>query len=151
MIGGEAYAASHRLKMPRTATTVLITPKYLIKVQSRGDTGELVFENPVIVKKHGRASDASGDVGTAGIQLVISYTVEIVGLEKALSGLASLESSFTRLSPLMESFGKEFYAQETSLFDKAPWTPLALPTQSENGEPLAIKASCASRMFFTFR
>lgn len=51
VIGGEAYAASHRLKMPRTVTTVLITPKHLIKVQPRGDTGELVFEKPVIVHK----------------------------------------------------------------------------------------------------
>lgn len=51
VIGGEAYAGSHRLKMPRTVTTVLITPKHLIKVQPRGDTGELVFEKPVIVPK----------------------------------------------------------------------------------------------------
>lgn len=51
VIGGEAYVASHRLKMPRTVTTVAITPKHLIKVQSRGDTGELVFEKPAIVQK----------------------------------------------------------------------------------------------------
>lgn len=51
VIGGEAYTASHGLKMPRTAVTVLITPKHLIKVQPRGDTAELVFENPVIVQK----------------------------------------------------------------------------------------------------
>lgn len=51
VIGGEAYAASHQLKMPRTVATVAITPKYFIKVQARGDTGELVFEKPVIVQK----------------------------------------------------------------------------------------------------
>lgn len=51
VIGGEAYAASHQLKMPRTVTTVAITPKHFIKVQPRGDTGELVFEKPVIVQK----------------------------------------------------------------------------------------------------
>lgn len=51
VIGGDAYAASHRLKMPRTEVTVAITPKHLIKVQPRGDTAELVFEKPVIVQK----------------------------------------------------------------------------------------------------
>lgn len=51
VIGGEAYVASHRLKMPRTVTTVAITPKHLIKVQARGDTAELIFEKPAIVQK----------------------------------------------------------------------------------------------------
>jgi hypothetical protein len=51
VVGGEAYSASHRLKMPRTSTTLTITPKHLIKVQARGDTSELVFEKPVIVQK----------------------------------------------------------------------------------------------------
>jgi hypothetical protein len=51
VIGGEAYAASHRLKMPRTSATMAITPKHLIKVQARGDTGELVFENPVVAQR----------------------------------------------------------------------------------------------------
>lgn len=61
---------------------------------------------------------------------MIGYTVEIIGLERAMSGLASIESSFTRLSPLMELFGKEFYSQETSLFDKAPWAPLTPETEA---------------------
>lgn len=60
---------------------------------------------------------------------MISFTVEVTGIERAMSGLASLESSLTRLSPLMELFGKEFYSQETSLFDKAPWTPLKPETE----------------------
>lgn len=48
VVGGEAYTASHRLKMVYTSTTVAITPRHLIKVQSRGLTGLLIFENPHI-------------------------------------------------------------------------------------------------------
>lgn len=51
VIGGNAYVASHQLKMPYTATTATITPKHFIKVQARGDTPELVFEKPVIAHK----------------------------------------------------------------------------------------------------
>lgn len=61
---------------------------------------------------------------------MIGYTVEIVGLEKTLSGLATLESNFTRLKPLMEIFGREFYAEETTLFETAPWTPLKPETEA---------------------
>jgi phage gpG-like protein len=52
------------------------------------------------------------------------YTIEIIGLEKMLAGMASLESSFSRLSPLMERFGGEFRGSEVALFRSAPWTPL---------------------------
>src|SRR5690349_16167720 len=51
VIGGEAYVASHQLTLPRTMTTMLITPKHFLKVQARGDTPELVFEKPVIVHR----------------------------------------------------------------------------------------------------
>lgn len=51
VVGGKAYTGSHRLKLPRTTATVAITPKHWIKVQPRGDTGELVFEQPVIIQK----------------------------------------------------------------------------------------------------
>lgn len=45
VIGGEAYTASHELKMVRTQTTGLITPRHKFKVYARGKTPELVFEN----------------------------------------------------------------------------------------------------------
>lgn len=51
VVGGKAYTGSHQLKLPRTTTTVAITPKHWIKVQARGDTSELVFEQPVIIQK----------------------------------------------------------------------------------------------------
>jgi hypothetical protein len=47
-VGGETYTASHELKMVRTTTTVAITPRYLIKVQARGLTGQLIFQKPFI-------------------------------------------------------------------------------------------------------
>src|SRR5688500_3119439 len=33
VVGGEAYTASHQLRMARTSTTVSITPRHKIKVQ----------------------------------------------------------------------------------------------------------------------
>lgn len=48
VVGGEAYTASHQLKMVRTAKTVAITPEHRITVKARGRTGQLVFENPHI-------------------------------------------------------------------------------------------------------
>lgn len=51
VVGGQAYAGSHQLKLPRTTATIVITPKHQIKVQARGDTSELVFEQPVIIQK----------------------------------------------------------------------------------------------------
>lgn len=50
VIGGEAYTASHELKMVRTTTTVAITPRHLVKVQPRGITGQLIFEKPFIIE-----------------------------------------------------------------------------------------------------
>jgi hypothetical protein len=64
----------------------------------------------------------------------VSYTVEIIGLEKVLTGLGSLESKLTRLSPLMELFGKEFYSEESSLFETAPWTPLKPETEARKAK-----------------
>lgn len=50
VVGGEAYTATHELKMVRTTTTVAITPRHLIKIQARGNTGQLVFEKPFITE-----------------------------------------------------------------------------------------------------
>lgn len=44
--GGEAYTASHELKMPWNATTLLITPEHRLKTHARGLTPELVFQKP---------------------------------------------------------------------------------------------------------
>lgn len=55
VVGGEAYTASHRITMPNTAVTEAITPKYKIKVLARGNTAELIFEDPVIVQKSYKA------------------------------------------------------------------------------------------------
>lgn len=48
VVGGEAYTASHQLKMARIATTVAITPRHKIKVRARGNTPLLIFEKPLI-------------------------------------------------------------------------------------------------------
>jgi len=56
-----------------------------------------------------------------------TITIELVGLDKSLAGFQRLEA--TRFKPLMERFGQEFYSQEQSLFDRAPWTPLKPETE----------------------
>lgn len=63
-----------------------------------------------------------------------TITIEVVGVEKALAGFTRLESSLTRLRPLMEIFGREFYAQETTLFETAPWTPLKPETEARKAK-----------------
>jgi hypothetical protein len=50
VVGGETYTATHELKMVRTSTTVAITPRYLVKVQARGNTGQLIFQQPFIIE-----------------------------------------------------------------------------------------------------
>jgi hypothetical protein len=50
---------------------------------------------------------------------------EFVGVDRAQSNLIQVEGRLTRLKPLFEEFGSEFYAQEKSLFDLAPWKPLS--------------------------
>src|ERR1051326_1037463 len=62
------------------------------------------------------------------------YTIEIIGLEKFLAGLDRVESGLTHLRPLMELFGKEFYSEEVSLFDTAPWTPLKPETEARKAK-----------------
>lgn len=61
-----------------------------------------------------------------------TITIEISGLEKALAGFQRLEA--TRFRPLMEQFGQEFYSQETSLFEQAPWTPLKPETEARKAK-----------------
>lgn len=51
--------------------------------------------------------------------------IEIVGLDRALSGFGQLDEKLTKLKPLMQRFAKEFYSEEKSLFDAAPWKPLS--------------------------
>ena len=50
VVGGEAYTATHQLKMVRTASTVAITPKYRIVTRARGLTRALTFEDPHITE-----------------------------------------------------------------------------------------------------
>lgn len=59
-----------------------------------------------------------------------TISIEVVGLEKALSGLSRLEEGFTRLSPLMDRFGDEFRTAQAALFRSAPWTPLKTATEA---------------------
>jgi hypothetical protein len=47
-VGGETYIATHKLTMPRTSSTVAITPRHQIRVYARGLTPQLIFEKPVI-------------------------------------------------------------------------------------------------------
>lgn len=63
-----------------------------------------------------------------------TITIELVGLEKSIAGFQNLESRLTRLKPLMEIFGREFYAEETALFDRAPWTPLKPETEARKAK-----------------
>lgn len=50
VVGGEAYTASHQLKMVRTATTVAITPRHRLALKARGLTPALIFEKPFTVE-----------------------------------------------------------------------------------------------------
>lgn len=65
---------------------------------------------------------------------MITVTIDLVGLEKVSAGFGLLESRFTRLAPLMELFGKEFYAEESSWFESAPWTPLKPETEARKAK-----------------
>ena len=56
---------------------------------------------------------------------MITITSEIVGVDRVRSNLVEIEGRLTRLRPLFQEFGQEFYAQEKSLFDLAPWKPLS--------------------------
>lgn len=47
VVGGDAFIATHRVMMLRTAVSELITPKFRIKVAARADKPEMVFEKPV--------------------------------------------------------------------------------------------------------
>jgi hypothetical protein len=53
-----------------------------------------------------------------------TVTMELVGVDRAQANLVKIESELTRLRPLFQEFGKEFYTEEKSLFDLAPWKPL---------------------------
>lgn len=50
VVGGEAYTASHELKMVRTTKTVAITPRHRIVARARGLTAALIFEKPFITE-----------------------------------------------------------------------------------------------------
>lgn len=54
-----------------------------------------------------------------------TITIELVGLDRVQSGFTRIETGLTRLKPLFEEFGKEFYLEEKTLFDLAPWKPLS--------------------------
>lgn len=56
---------------------------------------------------------------------MIEYHVEIVNLPQVDAKFAALDREIQTLKPLWERFGKEFYSQETSLFEAQPWTPLS--------------------------
>lgn len=45
VVGGRAYTVSHRLQLPRTATTSLISPEHRATVKARGNTPDRIFEN----------------------------------------------------------------------------------------------------------
>lgn len=47
--GGEAYIASHELKMPWNATTLAITPEHRLRVHARGITPEMIFQKPAAI------------------------------------------------------------------------------------------------------
>ncbi len=55
----------------------------------------------------------------------MSIRIEIVGAERVLAGFAHVAEGMTRLAPLFERYGEEFYREEVSLFAAAPWTPLS--------------------------
>ena len=52
-------------------------------------------------------------------------TIEVMGLEGTIAAFLRLEDKLTKLKPLWEVFGKEFYSEEKSLFAEAPWKPLS--------------------------
>lgn len=56
---------------------------------------------------------------------MITYSIEIIGLDRALSSAGRLVERLSSFRRLWDRFAKEFYAQEKSLFDRAPWKPLS--------------------------
>ena len=56
---------------------------------------------------------------------MIEHHVHISNLPQVDAHLAQLSEGVEVLKPLWERFGKEFYSQEESLFNKAPWKPLS--------------------------
>lgn len=56
---------------------------------------------------------------------MIERHIEISNLPQVDAHLARLSQGVEVLKPLWERFGKEFYSQEESLFNKAPWKPLS--------------------------
>ena len=51
VVGGKAFAGSHRIVMSRTTVTSAITPEHRIAVQARGDKAEMIFEEPFIISR----------------------------------------------------------------------------------------------------
>lgn len=46
-------------------------------------------------------------------------------MQGSLTAFLRLEDKLTRLRPLLEIFGEEFYAEEGRLFARQPWKPLS--------------------------
>ena len=56
---------------------------------------------------------------------MIHQHIEIVGLNRVLSGLGNIDRGLETLKPLWEQFQSQFHAEESALFASAPWTPLS--------------------------
>lgn len=55
----------------------------------------------------------------------MNTTIEIIGVPGSLTAFLKLEEKMTRLKPLLEIFGGEFYREEKGLFAQQPWKPLS--------------------------
>lgn len=70
---------------------------------------------------------------------MIELHVDIVNLPQVDARFAALDRGIATLKPLWERFGKEFYAQEVSLFDAQPWAPLSSAYAAKKREQFGDK------------
>lgn len=70
---------------------------------------------------------------------MIELAWQFENLDKVSGSLGSVEKSLDSLKPLWEQFGKEFYAEETALFDAQPWAPLSPAYAKQKAELVGSK------------
>lgn len=78
---------------------------------------------------------------------MIEFGIETVNLSQVDAKFAALDRGIETLKPLWERFGKEFYSQETALFEAQPWAPLspayAAKKQETYGDKTILRATDA--------
>lgn len=84
---------------------------------------------------------------------MIGYSVEIVNLPHINARFDRIDRGLESLTPMWERFGREFYAQETNLFDRAPWAALspayAKKKREQFGDKPILRATDALFQSFT--